>query len=153
MHHASQSGSRLQNLTSPTSHPPLPQATNLAGLSSLPFWVGGCHGNPLGSSGFLSDWPGLENHFGIDSAVFVGNFNERAAWPTFSAAQWKWQGREVLLNWKGQRLPERWTTWEMSREAEQCPCPLLLPHLRGEGLPVTSGVILQHGAVRAFQAT
>lgn len=43
----------------------------------------------------------------------------------------KWQGREVLLNCKGQQLPER--------------CPLLLPHLQEEGVLVTtSGAIPQH---------
>lgn len=28
----------------------------------------------------------------------------------------KWQGREVLLNCNGQRLPERWTAWERLEE-------------------------------------
>lgn len=33
--------------------PPLPQAANLACLSSLPFWVGGCHGNCKALQAFL----------------------------------------------------------------------------------------------------
>lgn len=50
MHCTSRSGSRLQNRT-PT--PTLPQAANLACLSSLPFWVGGCHGNSKALQAFL----------------------------------------------------------------------------------------------------
>lgn len=49
MHTASRSGSRLQTWTPP----PLPQAANLVCLSSLPFWVGGCHSNCKALQAFL----------------------------------------------------------------------------------------------------
>lgn len=131
-HYTFRSGSRLQNWT-----PPLPQAANLDWLSSLPFWVGGCHGNSKALQAFLvtdQAWKTI-----LESTALCLWEILMKELPDPASVPHRGNGRDVRCCCAGRgsgcQKDRHWG--ETGGEAEQCPCPLLLP--QGEKLSVTAG--------------
>lgn len=126
--------------------PPLPQAANLACLSSLPFWVGGCHGNCKALQAFLvtdQAWKTILE----STALYLWEILMKEL-PDPASVLHRENGRDVrcCCTGRGQQLPERQTIWErLEGRQNNAPAPCYCLIFREKSSLTQLVEWLQHG--------